>query len=937
MDARPLIIPPSLHAHVLGPVRIAVGTSVITEHMWQRRAARSLLLLLLITPGHRLPRDQVLDALWPTSSPETAYSALRKVVHALRRVLEPDLLAGRASAYLEAERQAIALRHDIALWIDIDAFERELERARSLRPDEQRRRLRQALALYRGDLLAEDPYLEWAAPRRQHLRELRRRAALTLADLDVAAGEPAASVPHLEPLVQAEPTDEVVLCTLMRALAQAGQRDDALRWYQRGVHRLHVELDTEPDAATRQLAAELEALVSAPPLPRGVLRIRSPVPPPPNALVGRSRELEHLQDLLLNPDVRLVTVTGPGGVGKTRLAQEVARQVGDEFADGVCYVPLATVTNPAQVLPTIARALGLPEIGNASPLEAVTAALLERELLLVLDNLEQVIDVRAELATLLDVGDGLTVLGTTREPLHLRAERLFETPPLSAPRPGQHVKASVRNDAVALFAERARAVSSGFAVTSENIHTVATICASLDGLPLAIELAAARSRTMSPQMILERLNDRFALLAGGYHDLPPRQRTMRDAIAWSYDLLTPTGQVLFRRLAVFAGGFTLEAAEEICLAVGDPDLEIAEGVWSLVDQSLLFRQEDDAGLRYSMLETVREFGLEHLAASREEEAVRQAHAAHFVALAASLRPQIEGTEGPTALARLESEYPNLRAGLTWAVERGDAELALRFVAALWKFWWVRRYLSDGRAWSERVLALPGDELPVLRSEARYAAGSLALGQDDYAVAQLHGEAGLALASQIDDPLWTAMHLFLLGRVAQFRGEYGEARSRYEPALAIYRDLGRTRLSFGWHGVAMVLASLGAVAYGEGDFDEAIAHNAEALTIWRERGDPWGQGIALINLGAVAASQDDLGEAAARYRESIACYQTTADRAGIGGGVAGLALVAALAGLPERAARLFGAAEALREVAAGRALTPPQAVAEAITAMDDLAR
>lgn len=553
MDMPPLPAPPSLQAYLLGPVQISVRESVIIERMWPRRTARSLLLLLLITPGHRLPRDQVLDALWPTANPEFADSALRKAAYALRRVLEPDLQAGRTSAYLEVQGQVIALRPDIDLWIDIEAFERELEQARSLLPNEQPQRLRQALSFYRNELLADEPYTEWAEPARQRLRYRHRRAVL-----DLAAGEPAAAITLLERLLQADPGDEAVLRALMGALVATGSRDEALRGYRQTVEFLHAELDAVPEAATRHVADDIAivleqasvALVSliAP------LRIRSPVPVPPNPLIGRVGEMERLQDLLLDGSIRLVTMTGPGGVGKTRLAQEVARQVADEFRDGVCFVQLAAVTDPDQVLPGIARALGLVETSTTSPLDAVNAMLHPRELLLVLDNLEHVVAVAPELAMLLEACEDLTILATSREPLRLRAEHLFETPPLPVQRLGQHSKASSRDDAVTLFAERARAVDPRFALTSENVHTVATICARLDGLSLAIELAAARSRSMPPDKMLARLGDRLALLADGYHDLPPRQRTMRDAIAWSHDLLAPAEQALFRRLAVFVGG-----------------------------------------------------------------------------------------------------------------------------------------------------------------------------------------------------------------------------------------------------------------------------------------------------------------------------------------------------------------------------------------------
>ncbi|HEV2072577.1 MAG TPA: LuxR C-terminal-related transcriptional regulator [Thermomicrobiales bacterium] len=631
-------------------------------------------------------------------------------------------------------------------------------------------------------------------------------------------------------------------------------------------------------------------------------------------LIGRERELQVVKEFLQRDDVALVTLAGTGGVGKTSLALSVAADLVDDFDDGVTFVSLAPLNDPALVASTLARALGVREAGGRSVVEALRSFLALRRQLLILDNFEHVLAAAPLVTDLLQFCLGIKVLATSRERLHLRGEQVFEVLPLGLPDqqhlPSLEVLSHVPS--VQLFVERGREVQPQFTLAENNTAEVSEICRRLDGLPLALELAAAWIHVLPPASLLTRLERRLPLLTQGPRDVPLRQQTLRDAIGWSYHLLSGAEQRMFRRLAVFVGGFDLPAAEAIAQRVDG--MESVSIVTSLVDKSLLRQVEGLVGEpRFGMLEMVREFGLERLVASGEESAIRQTHASYFLAFAENLRPKIEGPEGPVVLTSLENEHANLRAALEWEIEGADADGALRFVAAMWKFWWVRRHLSNGRALAERALALPGSGPSALRAEASYGAGSLAMGQADYAAAQLHGEAGLALASEIDDPFWTGMPLNLLGNAARLQGDYGKARARYEPALALYRNLGRTR-PFARHAAAMVLVSLGTVAYAEGDLEEAIVRNQEALTIWRDRQDLWGQGTALINLGAVASRQGELCLAESHYRESILCNQTTGDRAGIGEGLAGLALVAASRGLSERAVRLFAAAEAIREVA-----------------------
>jgi len=356
MDAPQIVAPPPIRAHLFGAFRLQVGGVIVPDRAWPRRSARTLLLLLLVTSSRRLPRDQVLDLLWPDAPSRSADGALRKAVHALRRILQPDLRDGRASAYLDVGSETIALRAGIDLWLDVDAFEAELATARTLPHEQRRPHLREALSHYGDDLLSGEPYADWANAPRERLRDRRRRAVLELADLDLTAGDPGATISPLVQVLEADRTDEAVLRAAMRAMASAGRRDDAIRWYQRGIDALRDDLDVEPEDETRDLADQIGTMApaAAAPLPVTIaIGPRAHVPAAPNALVGRVREIEHVQDLLVDRTVRLVTVTGTGGVGKTRLAQEAARQIADDFADGVCFVALATVSDPVLVPPTI--------------------------------------------------------------------------------------------------------------------------------------------------------------------------------------------------------------------------------------------------------------------------------------------------------------------------------------------------------------------------------------------------------------------------------------------------------------------------------------------------------------------------------------------------------------------------------------------------------
>jgi predicted ATPase len=515
-------------------------------------------------------------------------------------------------------------------------------------------------------------------------------------------------------------------------------------------------------------------------------------------------------------------------------------------------------------------------------------------------------------AELLAACPGLKVLVTSLAPLHLRGEHEFPVPPLALPdlRRLPPVETLSQYAAVALFIQRVLAVRPDFAVTNENAPAVAEICHRLDGLPLAIELAAARVRLLPPQAMLAHLDRRLPLLTGGARDLPARQQTLRRAIDWSYDLLAEAEQALFRRLAAFVGGCTLEAVEAVCNGAGDLQVDALEGVASLVDKSLLQQEaQPDGGPRFRMLETIREYGLERLEASGEAEGTRGRHAAFFRALAEQAEPELLGPQQAAWLARLEPEYDNLRAALAWSAERGEAETGLCLGGALWRFWAVRGHLGEGRERLAGLLAL-APMRTAARAKALNAVGYLALWQGDYAAAQALHEEGLAIGRELGDRQGIAWSLNNLGLVARLRGDYATARTLCAEALVTYRALGdRTREAF-------VLNHLGRVAYYQGDHAQARALHEQSLARRREMGDLWGVAHSLSDLADVALAQGDHTAARGLLEEGLALFQELGDRQTSVHCLEGFAALAAAQSQPERAVRLLGAVTAERELIGG---------------------
>jgi predicted ATPase/DNA-binding winged helix-turn-helix (wHTH) protein len=627
-----------------------------------------------------------------------------------------------------------------------------------------------------------------------------------------------------------------------------------------------------------------------------------------SALLGREQEVAAIGNLWRRDDVSLVTLTGVGGTGKTRLAVAVAREAVAELADGAFFVDLTPISDPALVASAIAQLLGVKEAGPQSLADTLKEYLHDKQLMLVLDNFEQVAAAAPLVKDLLVSSPRLKVLATSREHLNLTMEQVFSVPSLSLP--PAHAWAVARDllqyGAIALFVERARAAKPTFALTDENAHAVAKICTSLDGLPLAVELAAAWVRVLLPEQILGRLDHRLGLLTGGARDAPLRQQTMRGAIAWSYDLLDPAERRLLCRVSVFAGGLALEAAEAVCSTAVDLGRDVLDGLVALVDKSLLVQKElEDGRPRFHLLELVREYAAERLEGSGELGATRERHAAFFLSMAETFEPELLGTRQVERLEQLEVEHDNLRAALRWAIEREQAETALRLAGALSWFWLVRGHFTEGRRWLAQALAQEGAH-PSARAKALHGAGTLAWPQGDNQAAHGFFEAGLALARAGGDRRLLAGSCLGLGIVAMNRGGYVAARALFEQCLALGREEVDRRF------VAIALGGLGEIARIEGDYAAARVLYEEGLAEAVRLEDKRSVTIAQNNLGAVACCQGDAARARSAYQDALALARELGDRRLLATTLDGFAGLAVRTGENTRAVRLYAAAGHLRE-------------------------
>jgi predicted ATPase/class 3 adenylate cyclase len=674
-----------------------------------------------------------------------------------------------------------------------------------------------------------------------------------------------------------------------------------------GEHRLR---GLEQSERLYQVAGE--GLADEFPPPRSMDARPNNLPTPLTTFVGRERELEELKERLSN--ARLVTLTGPGGTGKTRLSIQAAHELLPDFEDGAFFVPLAAITDRGLVVPTISESLGVREAADKSPLDQLTDHLRDLRVLLVLDNLEQVMDSAPDIGRLLGAAERVSIITTSREPLGIDGELEYPVPPLGLPDTAHlpPLDSMSQFAAVELFIERASAVRPGFRVTNENAPAVAEICSSLDGLPLAIELAAARVKVLSPAEILQRLEDRLAFLTGGSRDRPERQQTLRDAIAWSYDLLDEDERGLFASLSVFSHGFRMEAAEAVCGAVGSAG--VFDGVASLVNKSLVRQIEAQAGeSRFLMLETIREYALERLDESPEAEDVRRRHASYFLELAQKAAPNLFGADQARWLGMLAAEHDNFRAALTWAEKAGEVELALRLAGSLWRFLQMRGHLREAAERFRGVLSMPGsDEYPEARAEALEGAGGVSYWMGDWDPAEAYYGECLEIRRRLGDEKKVADAAYNMAFVftvpPEPRRDVARSRPLLQEALDCYRALDDRR------GIANVQWALSNIHLVSEEWRECADTAGEALDLYDQLGDRFGAAWAAHTVGLALNALRRTEEARSSLVRAMEMFNEAGDITGIGLVLNDFAALAATEGDFERAIKLRAAAEAIEREA-----------------------
>src|SRR5215211_3552139 len=915
--------PETLRIWLLGSFRVSVGSRSIGEQDWHLRKAGSLLKLLTLSPGHRLHREQAMELLWPDLHQEAALNNLYYALHVARRTLQPPALASSAaSRYLQLRDEQLVLCSDSPLWVDAEAFEGAAATARhALEPAA----FRAAIDLYAGELLPQDRYEPWVEEWRAELRGLYLSLLLEVAALYDERKEFEPAIEALRKVVTQEPTHEGARVGLMRLYALSGRRREALGHYERLREALFREFGGEPEAAATRLQQEIWAGTfphsDSPPadfLPQDEGDPTSPVGPPRRnnlplartTFVGRERETLEVKRLLAM--TRLLTLTGAGGCGKTRLALEVARDLVGAYPDGVWLVDLAPLTEAELVPQAVAQALEVREQPGRPLVQTLKDTLRSRKMLLVVDNCEHLVEAVVGLVdSLLDSCPGLRVLATSRETLNAAGEVTWVVPSLTVPYSRQEAYTPQElesYESVRLFVDRAHQRKPSFELTLRNGQAVAQVCQRLEGVPLAIELAAGRVGVLSAKQLALRLEDSLKLLTGG-RTADPRHRTLRATLEWSHELLSEPERTLFRRLSVFAGGGTLEAAEEVCSGEDIEQDDVLDILSKLVDKSLVVAEASPGvkgELRYRMLEPIRQYCQERLEESGEADATPDRHAASFLALAEKAGPELRGPQQILWLKRLDTERDNVRGAMAWLLAQGESQTVARIGWALWLFWWMHGHFTEGRRWMEETLA-KGVSMPAApRAKALFVAGTMADGQADRRSAQPLLEESLMHFRELGDKLGSALALSGAGLVAVGQGRHERGVALFQEAVDLFLEIGER-----WG--ASVTLSFSAVGwFGRGDPIRAKRLAERGLELAREIGSSEAISVA-CHAGTMAAQAEGDHERARRLlQEGMVHAAEAGNETNVAYCLEGLAALAASEGSLACAGSLWGAAEALLE-------------------------
>ena len=914
--------PPPLAIQLLGGFSASVAGTSVPATAWQQRRAAAVVKLLALQPQYRLHREVLMETLWPDLESDQAANNLRVAMHRARQRL--DDAGAPPGRFLTRRQDDVVLADPSDVVVDVQRFS---EAAQTAWVDNNPSLTQAAVNLYTGDLLPEDPYEEWAAHRRTDMRISYLALLSRLAQLHEARNEDNAAIAATQQLLATEPLDEAAHASLMRRYARIGAHSQALAQYDALTALLARELDAEPDESTTALRDEIRSVAQAgetrPQLITG--RPQEDASPTLDAagwdsaagLIGRDRELAELGRLLERR--RLVTLVGPAGVGKTRLAEALVAMEAARGRRGQ-VIELADVSQPDFLPGALASALGVAEPEVDPSWGTIVAHIGQSHVLLVLDNFEQILSAGPNLADMLRACPRLSLVVTSRERLRLRAEHIYDVTPLVFPDPTQpETPALASYPAIALFVERAGNADPAFAPSATDLRAIAEVCQRVDGLPLAIELAAARVRVLPPVTLLTHMEHPLSLLTGGPRDAPARQRTMRAAIAWSVDLLGSDARALFRQLACFPGSFSLRAIEEIAeppTMGGKPGNALhLDDVEALVDSHLLHRVDPDpATPRFAMLTVIREYAGELLDRAADARSTRARHANHFSSLARAQAPLLTTEDAATVLNELDMELPNLRAAIATLLDQGEDAAALRLATDLWRFWLLRGHISEGRHWLGQALASTGDERSALQGSALDADGVLAFAQGDFSTARSRHDDALLIARQHDDAALAARALVNLGAVADEQGFPEQAAAYLEEALQVSRasgdhralavalaNLGQVAISLAQYAraadllneavlafraladprsEAAILANLGLMSLMTGDAPLARHCHLEALRVFRDLGDQPAEAAELLNLGHATQQLGDRDEAATLFGEALAYFTQLGDRSGM---------------------------------------------------------